>query len=356
MHATASTTNTSPTGTIPDQVTLPASIALGVVLQGLRIRLERSIVTLTGIVCGIAFLMSIVTGQLIKRGVAAEDFLRETVDRMDSFVSADLPVLSDRDVEIIGAGTLSESETRLLDRLVKKHGAKVVLSPNRSPALLRPVAGLREADVESPAVIFVMGENVVPEYDWTTYFELNLSAMAGTTVADLDASAFIPAEDAHRFVQVSRSITEEEQARKIADAKKDRFRTIWISVISLLVTVIGISNAMLMSVTERFREIGTMKCLGALSSFITRMFVMEASILGFFGGIVGVLAGSAFSLVIYGFLYGGELVFASLPVMPLIGFGCVGLVMAVLLSIISTIYPARVAAGMVPATALRSTI
>lgn len=356
MHASASTSNPSSTGIIPDQVTLPPSIALGVVLQGLHIRLERSVVTLTGIVCGIAFLMSIVTGQLVKHGVAAEDSLRENVDRMDSFVSADLPILTGRTVEIVGGGTFSEAETRLLGRFVTKHGAQVVLSPDRSPRLLRPIVGLSEASSESPAVVFLMGEKLDVEYDWASFFGSNLSAMAATTILGIDRSAFILPEHSQRFVQVSRAITEEEQARKLADAKKDRFRTIWISVISLLVTVIGISNAMLMSVTERFREIGTMKCLGALSSFITRMFVMEATILGFVGGVGGVLAGAAFSLVIYGFLYGPELVFASLPVMSLLGFGFVGLVMAVVLSIISTIYPARVAAGMVPATALRSTI
>ena len=80
-------------GAIPDQVRLPASIALGVVLQGLRIRLGRSAVTLTGIVCGIAFLMSIMTGQLVKRGVAREDAVREEVGRIGSFIRADLPRL-----------------------------------------------------------------------------------------------------------------------------------------------------------------------------------------------------------------------------------------------------------------------
>ncbi len=356
MHAPASTLPCDLTGTIPDQIILPPSIALGVVLQGLRIRLGRSVVTLTGIICGIAFLMSIMVGQLVKRGVSAEDTLRETVDRMDAFVLADLPILSGKSIEVIGGGTLSEVETRLLQRLVKTHEAKVTLSPEQSPTLLRPIAGVLQAPVESPDVIFLMGENLSAEYNWKSFFGNNLSAMAATTISDLDRSSFISAEHAQRFVQVARTVTEDEQTKKLEDVRKDRFRTIWIGTISLLVTVIGISNAMLMSVTERFREIGTMKCLGALSSFITRMFVMEATILGFFGGIAGVLAGAAFSLVIYGFLYGPELVFTSLPVLPLLGYGFSGLIMAVVLSIISTIYPARVAAAMVPATALRSTI
>ena len=55
--------------------------------------------------------------------------------------------------------------------------------------------------------------------------------------------------------------TEEELDRAAREARSGRVRKIWILTISVLVTVMGIANAMLMSVTERFREIGTMKCL-----------------------------------------------------------------------------------------------
>src|SRR5262249_9292677 len=50
-------------------------------------------------------------------------------------------------------------------------------------------------------------------------------------------------------------------------------RQIWLVVMSLVVCTVGISNSMLMSVTERFKEIGTMKCLGALDSFIVKLFL-----------------------------------------------------------------------------------
>jgi len=45
-------------------------------------------------------------------------------------------------------------------------------------------------------------------------------------------------------------------------------RIIWLAAMSLVVATVGIVNSMLMSVTERYKEIGTMKCLGALDSFI----------------------------------------------------------------------------------------
>ncbi|MEN6546754.1 MAG: FtsX-like permease family protein [Armatimonadia bacterium] len=65
----------------------------------------------------------------------------------------------------------------------------------------------------------------------------------------------------------------------------------WLVVMSLLVCGVGITNSMLMSVTERFREIGTMKCLGALDGFIVRLFLIESIVLGFLGSLVGAIVG-----------------------------------------------------------------
>lgn len=64
----------------------------------------------------------------------------------------------------------------------------------------------------------------------------------------------------------------------------------WIIILSLLVCVVGIVNAQLMAVTERFREIGTMKCLGALDRFILRLFLIEFGMQGLVGAAAGALA------------------------------------------------------------------
>jgi len=71
-------------------------------------------------------------------------------------------------------------------------------------------------------------------------------------------------------------------------------RQIWLVSLSLLVCVVGITNAMLMSVTERYREIGTMKCLGALDSFVWKLFLLESLFQGSIGSILGVIIGSGF--------------------------------------------------------------
>jgi ABC-type antimicrobial peptide transport system permease subunit len=74
-------------------------------------------------------------------------------------------------------------------------------------------------------------------------------------------------------------------------------KNLWLVVMSLLVTFVGITNSMLMSVTERYKEIGTIKCLGALDSFIVKLFLLESGLLGFFGSVVGATVGLVFVTV-----------------------------------------------------------
>lgn len=126
----------------------------------------------------------------------------------------------------------------------------------------------------------------------------------------------------------------------------------WIIILSLLVCVVGIVNAQLMAVTERFREIGTMKCLGALDRFILRLFILEAGMQGLAGAGAGALAGAFFALL-NGILRLGFAAVASvswisviISVLIAIGVGC-------LLSLLGVLYPALIAARMQPVEAMR---
>ena len=127
----------------------------------------------------------------------------------------------------------------------------------------------------------------------------------------------------------------------------------WIVILSLVVCVVGIVNAQLMAVTERFREIGTMKCLGALDRFILRLFFLEAGMQGLAGGVAGALMGALFSLLNALISFGipalvtlsWPAVFASILSATLVGF---------LLSLLGVVYPAIVAARMQPVEAMRA--
>jgi hypothetical protein len=134
-----------------------------------------------------------------------------------------------------------------------------------------------------------------------------------------------------------------------------RAQQIWLITLSLLVAGVAISNAMLMAVTERYREIGTMKCLGALDSFVVKMFLMESAFQGLVGSLLGCVIGAALGILFGWVRYGGVL-FSVLPLGALFQYGVAAILAGLILSIISAIYPTYVAARMVPADALRTEI
>jgi putative ABC transport system permease protein len=116
--------------------------------------------------------------------------------------------------------------------------------------------------------------------------------------------------------------------------------------ISLLVGGIGVMNIMLVSVTERVREIGLRKALGATPRLIRRQFLVEASVLGLVGGALGALLG----------ILGAEILphFISDPI-SISAWATVGaLLVAIAIGVIFGVYPASRAAHMAPIDALRS--
>lgn len=87
------------------------------------------------------------------------------------------------------------------------------------------------------------------------------------------------------------------QAKGIQLEPAQQQKNTWLVFMSLLVCFVGITNSMLMSVTERYKEIGTFKCLGALDNFIIKLFLIESGLLGFFGSLAGALVGLIFVLL-----------------------------------------------------------
>jgi len=118
-----------------------------------------------------------------------------------------------------------------------------------------------------------------------------------------------------------------------------------IASISLLVGGIGIMNIMLVSVTERTREIGIRMAIGARGADVLTQFLVEAIVMGVFGGVFGLLLGVTGAKVL-GHFTGWETVISPLVMLLAVGFaGAVGVFFGY--------YPARKAAALNPIQALR---
>ena len=119
-----------------------------------------------------------------------------------------------------------------------------------------------------------------------------------------------------------------------------------IAAISLLVGGIGVMNIMLVSVTERIREIGLRKALGATPSIIRRQFLVEASTLGLVGGLVGAALGVAGAEVLPHFISNK---------IAISGPATIGAIaVAMVIGVVFGVYPASRAARLAPIEALRS--
>ncbi len=136
---------------------------------------------------------------------------------------------------------------------------------------------------------------------------------------------------------------------------EEQVKQIWLVVLSLLVCVVGIANAMLMSVTERYKEIGTMKCLGALDRFVIKLFLLESGFMGLFGSIAGALLGGFLITIVSSINYGLEVI-TKFPIVGFLYYFVIAVILGTVLSIVGAIYPAYTAARMVPADAMRSEI
>ena len=128
--------------------------------------------------------------------------------------------------------------------------------------------------------------------------------------------------------------------------------TFVVTAISLLVGGIVVMNIMLVSVTERIKEIGVRKALGARRGDILRQFLVESVILSAFGGFLGVLGAAAFSYVLASIL--GNMMSAnfSAPVRPWAVALAIGV--SSIVGLVAGIYPANSAAKLDPVEALRN--
>ncbi len=127
--------------------------------------------------------------------------------------------------------------------------------------------------------------------------------------------------------------------------KYARLGIMLISAIALIAAGVGIMNIMLVSVTERTREIGIRKALGARKNNILSQFILEAVVLSEFGGIIGIVAG----------VISGNLIALFLSVPPVIPFDwtAIGFGICSLIGVAFGVYPAWKASNLDPIESLR---
>jgi len=281
-------------------------------------------------------------------------------------VTADFPLVRDYAVAT-GRFFTSEEDERKTRVAVLGYGISQALFGDQDPVGQEIVVGSTRL-----AVVGVMEEKGMvadTDYDGRIYIPINVLYQKFVTTqvgSDRVRTVYVKAEsreamesvigqitillaERHDVDPVQPDFTVQTQQDIIAtqEATTEAFRSLlaWVAGVSLLVGGIGIMNIMLVSVTERTREIGLRQALGARPGDVRLQFLLEAVILSLAGGLVGVAAGSAGS-----YLFGTlgtmrtELVPLSIP----LAFGA-----AAAVGIFFGYYPATRAAQLDPIEALR---
>lgn len=122
--------------------------------------------------------------------------------------------------------------------------------------------------------------------------------------------------------------------------------------LSMIVSAAGVLNSMLMAVTQRYREIGTMKCLGALDTFVLLSVLLESALIGLCGSVLGLLLGTvlacSLALVEHGFAFVQFMRLDSLHLKLLLTLGT-----GIGLTTLGAAIPAAIASKLPPIEAMR---
>ena len=129
-----------------------------------------------------------------------------------------------------------------------------------------------------------------------------------------------------------------------------------VGMIAIVVASLGIINTMIMSILERYKEIGIMKAVGASNKDVKKIFLFESGVIGFMGGIFGLALGWIVSVII-NLVINSIAVRQGVPDMNYFSFPwwlCLGaVVFSIFISLIAGIYPTLRAAKVDPVVALR---
>lgn len=183
-------------------------------------------------------------------------------------------------------------------------------------------------------------ENAVIKADSTDYMSAAGNAAAKVLNEAIDNTTYNT-----KFEYKADDIMEQvKNLQKLSESTNNQL--IWIASISLLVGGIGVMNIMLVSVTERTREIGLKKAIGARKKTILAQFLTEASVLTSIGGIIGVVSGIGLSKVVG--KVSGSPTAISMPAIV------IAVLFSTIIGVVFGLLPSIKAANLNPIDALRS--
>ncbi len=320
--------------------------------RGVRNRLGRMVVTWLGIVLGITFLMSAMVSSGIRLAVQETSDRRAAVESMYGVLRAEVGKLDDKKIVIIRPDEESSAATLegLLAWLKENAEQMQIVGPVKSSKATMDMTLYENAS----AIVAWVPEKWSLTPSWQDMTKSMQQAVVLRYTPDPDGP-FI-SDDAIRSTEILPKVTEDQKKKAGEQARKQKLRTQWLIGISLLVAAIGITNALLMSVTERYREISTLKCLGALNSFIIYLMFIESAVLGLSGALAGTAGGIVFSLVGWISSYDMNMVIGSIHGPELLKQCAICSVVGLVVSLIAAIYPTRIAVAMIPADAMRTEI
>jgi len=182
-------------------------------------------------------------------------------------------------------------------------------------------------------------------------FAADLAALEPGTRGLAAARLLMLSDEYRRAGNLQKVVGEKTPARR-AGVFSMETRTMWLILVSFLVCLIGITNTMTMSITDRFSEIATMKCLGAMDSFVMLLFVFEAMLQGIVGSVIGVFLG-LFLAFLRGMIGYGGLVFESIQLRDLAIISVLSFFTGIVIAGLAAMWPSWTASRLAPMEAMR---
>jgi len=337
---------------IGKQIMLPWGKAVEIAMKSIRVRFWRSMITMSSIILAIAFLMSIWTATAITAALALGPQRRIEVLKVklsivrDAIAAAPATVPKDYAEQLYPAD-LAVAARRVRTSIVDIQKAMKTAPSDEKKKLASDVEKLQAALDPAKSLLLLRDYLMDERHELERVKgEVDTILQQERSGGEAEPQEGAPPAPAAKPAQAAVGGFVTDFLRHMSPTDK------WLAVLALLVCFVGIVNAMFMTVQERFREIGTMKCLGALDAFIVKIFLIESATLGFIGTLFGILIGLLLSAIRQFVVY-GKPVISYFPPLNILVAALMAAIVGLLLSVVAAIFPARRAARMEPVEAMR---